>query len=186
MEWIIRNIEWLFSGIAVAIPLAVIGWLLGRRKTQSHAAPSLSSVNITSYNQTGGITAQTVNVSPPCRTLPLVESSKTALETYAGTSAYVHSYSDSHEVAAFTSQLLAVLSNAGWSARMSVPHTGDTSVSEVLIEVNAASRDMSAPIAAARQLSETLNTFQIHSKIDELRSAPLPPNAMYVRVGPIT
>jgi hypothetical protein len=27
MEWISANKEWLFSGILVAIPLAIIGWL---------------------------------------------------------------------------------------------------------------------------------------------------------------
>lgn len=26
MEWITENSEWLFSGIAIAIPLAIIGW----------------------------------------------------------------------------------------------------------------------------------------------------------------
>ncbi|CAD7550943.1 hypothetical protein [Aeromonas hydrophila] len=27
MEWILENKEWLFSGVAIAIPLAIIGWL---------------------------------------------------------------------------------------------------------------------------------------------------------------
>lgn len=27
MEWIFQNKEWLFSGIAIAIPLTIIGWL---------------------------------------------------------------------------------------------------------------------------------------------------------------
>lgn len=26
MEWVLANKEWLLSGIAIAIPLAVIGW----------------------------------------------------------------------------------------------------------------------------------------------------------------
>lgn len=30
MEWITDNREWLFSGAFVAIPLAVLGWALGR------------------------------------------------------------------------------------------------------------------------------------------------------------
>ena len=32
MHWITENKEWLFSGIAVAVPLAVIGWFLARAK----------------------------------------------------------------------------------------------------------------------------------------------------------
>ena len=31
MEWFIQNKEWLLSGIAVAIPIAIIGWLLNKR-----------------------------------------------------------------------------------------------------------------------------------------------------------
>lgn len=31
MEWIVENKEWLFSGAAIAIPLAIIGWLFSSR-----------------------------------------------------------------------------------------------------------------------------------------------------------
>ena len=31
MDWIITNREWLFSGILVALPLALLGWVLGKR-----------------------------------------------------------------------------------------------------------------------------------------------------------
>lgn len=31
MEWIVENKEWLFSGVAIAIPLAIIGWLFSGR-----------------------------------------------------------------------------------------------------------------------------------------------------------
>ncbi len=30
MEWILENKEWLFSGVAIAIPLAIIGWFFFR------------------------------------------------------------------------------------------------------------------------------------------------------------
>jgi len=30
-DWIIENKEWLFSGVAVAVPLAIIGWLYSKR-----------------------------------------------------------------------------------------------------------------------------------------------------------
>ncbi len=31
LDWIIENKEWLFSGVAVAVPLAIIGWLYSKR-----------------------------------------------------------------------------------------------------------------------------------------------------------
>lgn len=32
MDWIIENVEWLFSGIAIAIPIAIIGWFFSGKK----------------------------------------------------------------------------------------------------------------------------------------------------------
>jgi len=35
MEWILENKDWLFNGVAIAIPIAIIGWLISsRRKKQ--------------------------------------------------------------------------------------------------------------------------------------------------------
>ncbi len=31
LDWIVENKEWLFSGVAVAVPLAIIGWLWSKR-----------------------------------------------------------------------------------------------------------------------------------------------------------
>jgi len=31
LDWIVLNKTWLFSGIAVAVPIALAGWLLSRR-----------------------------------------------------------------------------------------------------------------------------------------------------------
>lgn len=30
-DWIMENKEWLFSGVGVAVPLAIIGWLCSKR-----------------------------------------------------------------------------------------------------------------------------------------------------------
>lgn len=35
LEWIIANKDWLFSGVAVAVPLAIIGWLWSSRKSEA-------------------------------------------------------------------------------------------------------------------------------------------------------
>jgi hypothetical protein len=45
VQWIIDNSEWLFSGIAVAVPLAIIGWLWGTR--------GKGDTNIGSHNRAG-------------------------------------------------------------------------------------------------------------------------------------
>jgi hypothetical protein len=31
MNWLLENRTWLFSGIAVAVPLTILGWVLTRR-----------------------------------------------------------------------------------------------------------------------------------------------------------
>jgi len=32
MDWIFANKEWLFSGLLVAIPIALVGWVIARRR----------------------------------------------------------------------------------------------------------------------------------------------------------
>lgn len=32
LDWLIQNKTWLFSGIAVSVPVALIGWILSRKK----------------------------------------------------------------------------------------------------------------------------------------------------------
>lgn len=50
MEWIIQNKEWLFSGIAIAIPLAIIGWFFSSRGNKQVQKSGDNSTNI----QVGG------------------------------------------------------------------------------------------------------------------------------------
>jgi hypothetical protein len=50
MEWIIQNKEWLFSGIAIAIPLALIGWFFSSRVNKQVQKSGDNSTNI----QVGG------------------------------------------------------------------------------------------------------------------------------------
>ncbi|MHB1392487.1 MAG: hypothetical protein ACYCYE_05275 [Clostridia bacterium] len=50
MEWIINNKEWLFSGIAIAIPLAIIGWFFSAKKNRQIQKSGNNSTNI----QVGG------------------------------------------------------------------------------------------------------------------------------------
>ena len=35
IEWIIENKNWLFSGLAVAVPIAIIGWIISRHKKKA-------------------------------------------------------------------------------------------------------------------------------------------------------
>lgn len=50
MEWINNNKDWLFSGIAVAIPLAIIGWIFSANKNKQVQKSGNNSTNI----QVGG------------------------------------------------------------------------------------------------------------------------------------
>lgn len=50
MEWISTNKEWLFSGVAIAIPLALIGWLISSRGSKQVQKGGKNSTNI----QVGG------------------------------------------------------------------------------------------------------------------------------------
>lgn len=50
MEWIVENKDWLFSGAAIALPLAVIGWFISSRKIRQTQKGGNNSTNI----QVGG------------------------------------------------------------------------------------------------------------------------------------
>lgn len=46
MAWIIENREWLFGGIAVAIPLAILGWFVSNRGNKQVQKGGKNSTNI--------------------------------------------------------------------------------------------------------------------------------------------
>jgi hypothetical protein len=50
MKWIIQNKEWLFSGVAIAIPLAIISWFFSGRGNKQVQKGGDNSTNI----QVGG------------------------------------------------------------------------------------------------------------------------------------
>lgn len=50
MEWIFENKEWLFSGVAIALPMTIIGWFLSSRKNKQVQKGGDNSTNI----QVGG------------------------------------------------------------------------------------------------------------------------------------
>jgi len=50
MEWITENKDWLFSGVAIAIPLAIIGWFISSRRNKQVQKGGENSTNI----QVGG------------------------------------------------------------------------------------------------------------------------------------
>lgn len=50
MDWIILNREWLFGGIAIAIPLAIIGWFFSNNGNKQVQKGGDNSTNI----QVGG------------------------------------------------------------------------------------------------------------------------------------
>lgn len=50
MVWILENKEWLFSSAAIAIPIAILGWLISSRRKSQNQKGGDSSNNI----QVGG------------------------------------------------------------------------------------------------------------------------------------
>ena len=46
MEWILETKEWLFSGVAIAIPLAIIGWFFSCRINKQTQKGGDNSTNI--------------------------------------------------------------------------------------------------------------------------------------------
>ena len=46
MEWILENKEWLFSGVAIAIPLTIISWLISSRRNKQIQKSGDNSTNI--------------------------------------------------------------------------------------------------------------------------------------------
>jgi hypothetical protein len=52
MNWLLANKEWLFSGLLVAVPIALIGWLFARRR--AHASQVQRSGNSSINLQAGG------------------------------------------------------------------------------------------------------------------------------------
>jgi len=50
LDWIINNKEWLFGGIAVAIPLAILGWIFSPKSNKQVQKSGNNSTNI----QVGG------------------------------------------------------------------------------------------------------------------------------------
>ena len=50
MEWIVQNKEWLFSGIAISIPIAILGWIFFSRGNRQVQKGGDNSTNI----QVGG------------------------------------------------------------------------------------------------------------------------------------
>jgi predicted negative regulator of RcsB-dependent stress response len=46
MDWISQNREWLFSGVLISIPLAVIGWLFFSGRNKQVQKSGNNSINI--------------------------------------------------------------------------------------------------------------------------------------------
>jgi hypothetical protein len=46
LDWIIGNKEWLFSGIAIVLPLAILGWFFGSKKNKQVQKSGSNSTNI--------------------------------------------------------------------------------------------------------------------------------------------
>jgi hypothetical protein len=187
LDWIANNAEWLFSGAAVAIPLALISWLVARK---GHGQPSelpipQSQTNITSHNQSGGITAHTVVVERAKSRTFNAHPAAISFEACAGIRIFLHQYSEDSETTTFANDLCAQLVAFGWEIIASGVHSGDPSVFDVALEVNAQLGPNDKSFNAASMLLAVLQTQRIPAVLRRIDANSLPPNSMYVRIGPL-
>jgi len=180
MEFLQKGIEWAFGGIGVAI----LGWLglFIREKLMKPSVPVVNNQSVVSNHQSGGITAHTVNLGEPKRQIKTPQQF-TALSIY-GIQAFGHVYGDAPETRSFWNNLDEYLKDAGWTVFKSAQHAADPSVQNVVLEINLdiPVGDQSGKAAAA--LNALLNEDGITSRINPLATSSLPPNSMYIRVGP--
>lgn len=55
MNWIIDNKDWLFSGIAIAVPIALIGWFFVKKQNKQNNQTQQSGTNSTNIQVGGNI-----------------------------------------------------------------------------------------------------------------------------------
>lgn len=60
IEWIIENKEWLFSGIAIAIPLSLISWKLSKKGNSKFKQSQITGNNSNNIQARGDITIKNV------------------------------------------------------------------------------------------------------------------------------
>ena len=53
MEWIIENKSWLFSGIAISIPLTIAGWIIAKKNKSQSQSQSQKSGDFSNNIQVG-------------------------------------------------------------------------------------------------------------------------------------
>jgi hypothetical protein len=46
LDWLIKNREWLFSGLLVSVPLSIIGWWLSQQVSHSSQRQSSAAILI--------------------------------------------------------------------------------------------------------------------------------------------
>ncbi|XOF32800.1 MAG: hypothetical protein ACL93V_12335 [Candidatus Electrothrix sp. YB6] len=54
LDWLIQNKTWLFSGIAVSVPIALIGWYLARKKSGGNITQRTRGKNSPAVNANNG------------------------------------------------------------------------------------------------------------------------------------
>jgi hypothetical protein len=169
-----------FSGLGVAI----LGWLgsLIKALFWKPSVPVVNDQRVVSNQQSGGITAHTVNIGEPKRQLQSPQR-VAALQIYR-IQAFGHVYGDSLETSTFWNNLLECLKSAGWTILKSAQHSGDHSIQNVVLQINASVPDGDESSRAAAALNALLKEEGITSRVEPLASSPLPPNSMFIRVGP--
>ncbi|HEY4481569.1 MAG TPA: hypothetical protein VI489_01820, partial [Candidatus Brocadiaceae bacterium] len=152
----------------------------------SHGTPPIINApnGVVSFNQRGGITAGTVNVTVGQIERSInVSSSLNTLREYAGTQVFLHWRADDNESVLFKNNIMEHLSAVGWKVIPSAGHIADESISNVVIEVNRDSLSDDNSLAAALSLEHILKDSKIAVSVVKSKDNPLHANSMYFRIG---
>ncbi len=151
---------------------------------------SIGDVNgdvVISQNQTGGITAGTVNnynISNIQRSLSN-KSDHSKLSQFSNIKVYLHWQADDNETVLFKNSIYQYLLNANWQVIQSAGHTSDSSVQNVIFDINSTLPNDSTIVLAANMLISIFNENNITAHILKNPDNHLDENEMYIRIGAI-
>ena len=163
--------------------MAKDGWDIIKKPKKNTPPPSLP--NVSSTNQSGGITAGTINtfnVTNIQRSLP-ADSCRSKLSQFSNAKIYLHWQADDNETVLFKNNIYQCLSNAGLQVTQSAGHSNDSSIQNLILDINMGHPDNSNAVLVAEILKSIFDENNIKSRIYKNSDNLLAENEMYIRIG---
>lgn len=159
------------------------GW--DKIKKPKKIIPSPPVSDVSSINQQGGITVGTINnlnITSIQRSLP-VDSYRTKLSQFSNIKVYLHWQADDKETVLFKDNIYQCLLDAGWKVTQSAGHSNDSSIQNLILDINLTHPDSSNIVLAAKMLKSIFDENNIKSSIFKNPNNSLTENEMYIRIG---